>query len=212
MLRQRLKILVACVLTVLSAAGAIRAVKASSVSYLYRKTRYGLFEYSVWEKRQVTNPDKVIRLARVAEDHYPEHYHFFAHAASISWDGACEARDKLNFTDFDRHLKQALHFSQKAVALNPYGEQTRRVYADVLVEAGRTTEAIDYWREYVLGREYWKGINHDKMAYLLMRSDDPEHLREAVTQMTPPPNQNIWLVQDPAIRAKLRALQKIILK
>jgi len=212
MLRQRLKILIACVLTVLCAAGAVRAVKAASVSSLQRQATNGFFHDSIWEKRQVTDPDKVIQYARIAEKRYPEGYHMFAHAASISWDTARAARDNYQYAEFDKYIGQALHFSQKALALNPYGEQTRRVYVDVLIELGRTTEAIDYWRG-IMDMEFWYNGNHDKMAYLLMCSDNPEHLREAVTMMTPPPGQNhLWIVNDPVIRKKLRAYQSVILR
>jgi len=213
MLRQRLKIFVACVLVVICAASVVRAVKASVVSYHYRKVRYGIFDHSaIGEKKQITDQKKIADLARAAEKNYPEHYLFFAHAASVSWDGARTARDRLEFEKFNYYIGEALHFAKTALSLNPYGEQTRRVYADVLVETGNLDEAIDYWRAQVLEREYWKGINHDKMAQLLMLSDDPEHLREAVTVLTPPPNQNIWLVQDRALRERLRKLQKIVLK
>ena len=212
MLHQKLKLLFACVLVVVCAAGINRAVKTASVSYTYRKVRYGQFNDSLREGIRIDDPAQVIRFARHAENYFPEYHNLFAHTASIALDEVRWARDDEDYEAFKRHLGQAYYFSRLSLACNPYSEQARRIYADTLAEDGRIAEAIEYWRSQVLEVEFWRAINHDKMADLLLRSNDPEHLREAA-RMAPPPGPaygQFWLVRDHQIRRKLVALQKIM--
>ncbi|MCL1909695.1 MAG: hypothetical protein FWG05_02030 [Kiritimatiellaeota bacterium] len=208
MIRQRLKLFFACVLTVVCAASAIRAVKVATVAYSLNKTRYGLFQSSRWEQTRIDDPEEIIHRARIAEKLFPENYYFFEHTALMSLEAARVTHGNGDYENYRRFLDIALHFAQTALALNPYGEMTRTVYADVLVENGNIAEAVDFWRDKVIEREFWVGISHDKMASLLLKSNDPEHIREAVKMV--PPNNGLWLVRDPDLRRKLTALKNLM--
>ena len=197
MIRRKLKLLFACILTVVCASYAVRAVKASIASSLYLKTRYGFFAETERAGEPMTDPVKVAYNAERAKSLFPENYHFFSYAAGLS---LAAARDAETEDDYLKYIKKALYYSKYALDLNPYDETSRRHYTETLAEEGRIAEAIEYWRANVIEREFWVTINQETFARLLLRSGDPAHKREAA-QMLP-------LVRDPNLRSRITALQR----
>lgn len=195
--RRRFRMVVACLLLVAGFFGVIHSVRAAVAQCLYLKTKYGFFRGL---KREVRNLDGGLEVgvrAYRAYDLYPANYYFPSYAAKCAMSDASRAASSV---EFKTHLDRSLYFAKLAVALNPYDAEARSVYAFALAEKGRLSEAIQYWRDDVVEREFWNSGNHDVLARLYLRSPHPSDMKLAVME--------IPFVDDRNLRAQLWKLEK----
>ncbi len=195
--RRRVRLVVSCLLIVTGGAGAVHAVRASVAQRLYLETKYGFFRSLTWEKPPVTRSVEVGVRAYRADALYSKNYYFPTYAAKCA---LVDAMASTNSTDFSFHLTRAIYFSRLAVAMNPYEAEGRMIYALTLAESGRVDEAIAYWRDDVLEREFWNPENHNFMARLYLRSLKTADMMAAVAELP--------FVSDGDMRKKLQLLKK----
>lgn len=172
--------LVSCLLIVVGAFGAVYAVKASIAQRLYLKTKYGLFRGLEREEPRTTDGLEVGARAYQAYALYPKNYYFPTYAAKCALDDSAAAE---NSADFRSHLTRAIYFSKLAVAINPYEAEGRMLYALIMAEDGKPDEAIAYWRDHVLNREFWNSENHNFMVRLYLRSSKIDDMKAAVAEL-----------------------------
>ena len=196
-IKQKIKLLIACALTVFCGANVVRSVRASAASHDYLAVKFGRFQGTANQIPPIKNLSEASSLARRANELYPANYYFYTHVSGLA---LMEAKVAEDHASYESNLRQALYFSKYALELNPYNEEVRRIYVEALAEDGRVGEAISYWRENVVDREFWVGINQDMFASLLLRSSNPADLKEAV-QMEP-------LVGNQDLLKKIAALKK----
>ncbi len=195
--RRRFRIVLSCLLIVAGAFGTVYAVKASVAQRLYLKTKYGFFLNLKCEEPSTTESLEVGARAIRAYSLYPKNYYFPTYAAKCALSDASAAQ---NSTDFRSHLTRAIYFSKLSVAINPYDEEGRMLYALIMAEDGRPSEAIAYWRDEVLDREFWNSENHNFMARLYLRSSKIDDLKAAVAELP--------FVSDADMRKTLQQLKK----
>lgn len=188
---------VSCLIIVLGAFGTVYAVKAALAQRLYLKTKYGLFLTLKYEEPRTEEGLEVAARAYRAYALYPKNYYFPAYAAKCALADAYAAE---NSADFRSHLARALYFSKLAVAINPYEAEGRMLYALIMSEDGRPEEAIAYWRDAVLEREFWNADNHNFMARLYLRSSTTDDMKAAVAELP--------FVSDAEMKKTLQQLQK----
>lgn len=196
---RRFRMVTACLLLVGGGFGVIHSVRAAVAQRLYLKTKYGFFRGLKCEVPNITGGMEVGVRAYRAYDLYPANYYFASYAAKCALSDAQQAKDS---GAFKTHRDRALYFSKLAIALNPYDAEGRTVYAFTLAECGRLPEAIQYWRDEVVEREFWNPANHDILARLYLRSPRPSDMRLAV--------QEIPFVGDNDVRTKLRMREKLL--
>ena len=196
-IKQKIKLLIACVLIVFCGANVVRSIRASAASHDYLAVKFGRFQGTAMQVPPIRNFSEASSLARRANERYPANYYFYAYVAGLALAEATAAEDHASY---ESNLRQALYFSKYALEMNPYNEEIRHIYVEALAEDGRVGEAISYWRENVVDREFWVGINQDMFASLLLRSRNPADLTEAA-QMEP-------LVRDADLRKRIAALKK----
>jgi hypothetical protein len=194
---QKAKLAISCALIVLCGAYALHSIRAAAAARTYLAVKFGLCGGTASATPPVADVAEAARRARRAGELYPANYLFYSHVALLALDAAQAAEDS---ESHGKYLSQALYFSTYGINLNPYNEETRRAYIETLVEDDRCGEAIEYWREKVMPREFWVGINHNTYASLLLRSSRPEDLRE-VASMEP-------MIREPELRKKIQALKK----
>lgn len=195
--RKRMRMIVSCLLIVAGAFGAVYAVKASLAQRLYLKTKYGLFRGLERETPSTAEGREVGARAYQAYALYPKNYYFPTYAAKCALDEALAAE---NSADFRSHLTGALYFSKLAMAINPYEAEGRMLYALIMAEDGRPTEAIAYWRDTVLEHEFWNSDNHNFMARLYLRSSKVDDMKAAVAELP--------FVSDAEMKKTLQQLKK----
>ena len=88
------------------------------------------------------------------------------------------------------------------MGINPYEAEGRMVYALTLAEDGKIAEAIAYWRNQVVDREFWNTDNHNFLANLYLRSFSVEDMELAVAELP--------FVGDNDLRKKLQKLKKTL--
>lgn len=196
--RRSFLIVVSCLLVVMGATATIHAVRAAFAQRFYLEAKYGLFRGLKREKLPIEISDDVAAQAYRAYKLYPENYYFPTYAANRALvDAMQEATDSVAFNEC---LSRADYFVRLALVINPYETECRMLYATVLAEDGRVQEAIAYWRDEVLEREYWNPDNHNFMAQLYLRSSRIEDMKAAVDELA--------FVNDKEIRNALRQLKK----
>ena len=196
--RNRARVVVASILVVAGLFGAIHAVRATIAQRLYKKTKYGFVGAPFVPPVAATaDAAEVARRAHFADRLDSRNYYFPSYAARCALEEAGRATSSEAFRDA---LAGALYFAKRAIALNPYDGESRMLHALALVEDGRVREAIDYWREAVIAREYWSDANHEFLARLLLRSGDPADLAAAADELP--------FARDPELRKKLLRLRK----
>lgn len=188
---------VSCLLVVFGAAGAVHAVRAAFAQRIYLKTKYGMFRGLQKEKRPIEASDAVAAQAYRAYKFYPENYYFPTYAANRALVDAMQATDSAMFNE---HLSRADYWVRLALAINPYEAESRMLHATILAEGGRLQEAIAYWRDDVLDREFWNPGNHNFMARLYLRSSRIQDMKAAIAELS--------LVNDNETRKELRQLKK----
>lgn len=188
---------ISCLLIVAGAFGTLYGVKASVAQRLYLKTKYGLFLNLECEEPSTTEGLEVGARAYRAYSLYPKNYYFPTYAAKCALSDANAAQ---NSADFRFHLTRAIYFSKLSVAINPYEAEGRMLYALIMAEDGRPSEAITYWRDEVLNREFWNSANHNFMARLYLRSSKIDDMKAAVAELP--------FVSDAEIRTTLQQLKK----
>lgn len=188
---------VACLLVVLGATACVHAVRAAFAQRLYLETKYGMFRHLKWETLPVLASEDVAARAFRGHKLYPENYYFPTYAAKQALVDAMQAKDSAAFTE---HLSRADYLIRLAVAINPYEAESRMLNAVIMAEDGRLQEAIAYWRDEVLDREYWNPDNHNFMARLYLRSSRTEDMKAAIGELP--------LVNDREMREQLRELKK----
>ena len=195
--RRPCRMVVGCLLVVAGLFGTAHAVRAAIAQRLYLKTKYGFAGGPVAPVAKTEAAVEVARRAHAADRLYPHNYYFPSYAARRALTEATEARSSAEFRDA---LAGAQYFAKRAVALNPYDGESRMLHALAMAEDGRVREAIDYWREAVIAREYWSEANHEFLARLCLRSRDPEDLEAAADELP--------FARDPELRTKLLRLRK----
>ena len=195
--RRPCRMVVGCLLVVAGLFGTAHAVRAAIAQRLYLKTKYGFAGGPVAPVAKTEAAVEVARRAHAADRLYPHNYYFPSYAARRALSEATEARSSAEFRDA---LAGAQYFARRAVALNPYDGESRMLHALAMAEDGRVREAIDYWREAVIAREYWSEANHEFLARLCLRSRDPEDLEAAADELP--------FARDPELRTKLLRLRK----
>ena len=195
--RRRCRMVVGCVLVVAGLFGTAHAVRAAIAQRLYLKTKYGFSGGLIAPVAKTESAVEVARRAHAADRLYPHNYYFPSYAARRALTEAAEAKSSAEFRDA---LAAAQFFARRAVALNPYDGESRMLHALAMAEDGRVREAIDYWREAVIAREYWSEANHEFLARLCLRSRDPEDLAAAADELP--------FARDPELRTKLLRLRK----
>lgn len=195
--RRRCRMVVACFLLVAGLFGVVHSVRATVAQRLYLKTKYGFFRGLACEVPKLEGGMEVGVRAYRAYDLYPANYYFISFAAKCALSDAGRATSS---EEHKTHLDRSLYFSRLAVALNPYDAEARGVYAFALAEGGRLSEAIRYWRDDVLAREFWNSANHDVLAWLYLRSPSPADMRLAVKELP--------FVGDKELRTRLRKLER----
>lgn len=194
---QKAKLVISCALIVFCGAYALHSIRAAAASRSYLAVKFGLCGGTASATPPVYDVAEAARRAHRAGELYPANYLFFSHIASLALAAAQAAED---YESHKKYLSQALYFSTYGLNLNPYNEESRRVYVETLVEDGRCGEAIEFWRGKVMSREFWVGINQETFASLLLRSSRPEDLREVAT-MEP-------MVRDQELRNKIQSLKR----
>ena len=195
--RRPCRMVVGCLLVVAGLFGTAHAVRAAIAQRLYLKTKYGFAGGPVAPVAKTEAAVEVARRAHAADRLYPHNYYFPSYAARRALTEAAEAKSSAEFRDA---LAAAQFFARRAVALNPYDGESRMLHALAMAEDGRVREAIDYWREAVIAREYWSEANHEFLARLCLRSRDPEDLAAAADELP--------FARDPELRTKLLRLRK----
>ena len=195
--RRRCRLVVGCLLVVAGLFGTVHAVRAAIAQRLYLKTKYGFAGGVIDPVEKTESAVEVARRAHAADRLYPHNYYFPSYAARRALTEASAARSSEDFRDA---LAGAQFFAKRAVALNPYDGESRMLHALATAEAGRVREAIDYWREHVLAREYWSEANHEFFVRLCLRSRDPADLAAAADELP--------FARDPELRTKLLRLRK----
>lgn len=195
--RRRFRMVVACVLVIVGLFGVAHAVRAAIAQRLYLETKYGFAGGPIAPVEKTTDAAEVARRAHAADRLYPHNYYFPSYAARCALAEAVVAHTSEQFRDA---LAGALYFARRAVAINPYDGESRMLFALATAEDGRVREAIDYWREAVLAREYWSEANHEFFAKLCLRSRDPADLAAAADELP--------FARDPELRTKLLRLRK----
>ena len=171
---------VSCLLIVVGAFGTVYATKASLAQRLYLKTKYGLFRGLEREIPSTAEGLEVAARAYRAYALYPKNYYFPTYAAKCALEDATAAG---NSADFRSHLTRAIYFSKLALA-----------------EDGKPDEAIAYWRDEVLEREFWNSGNHNFMARLYLRSSKIDDMKAAVAELP--------FVSDADMKKTLQQLKK----
>ena len=201
--RKKLDMVVASLLIVAGAFGAVHACKASVAQRMYRKAKFGFFLGHkgpvLKETPGVKGSQEAAAMAYHAAQLYPENYYFPSYVASRALADAAVASSSTGYSD---SLKRAMHFSHLAVSLNPTGEEARMLYVHSLAESGRVDEAIEYWETQVVEREFWNESNHEMLARLYLRSSSPEHLKKAVGEMP--------FIRDAGLRKELAGIRTIL--
>jgi len=195
--RRRFRMVAACLLVVLGAAAAVHSIRAAFAQRLYLETKYGMFRGLKNEKRPIEASDAVAATVFRAYKVYPENYYFPTYAANRALVDAMQATDSEAFNEY---LTRADYFVRLALAINPYEAESRMLHATILAEGGRLQEAIAYWRDEVLEREYWNPDNHNFMARLYLRSSLIEDMKAAIGELS--------FVNDQETRKELRQLKK----
>ena len=195
--RRRFRMVVSCLLIVAGAFGTVYATKASLAQRLYLKTKYGLFRGLEREIPSTAEGLEVAARAYRAYALYPKNYYFPTYAAKCALEDATAAG---NSADFRSHLTRAIYFSKLALALNPYEAEVRMLYTLILAEDGKPDEAIAYWRDEVLEREFWNSGNHNFMARLYLRSSKIDDMKAAVAELP--------FVSDADMKKTLQQLKK----
>jgi len=195
--RKRFRLVLACVLIVLGAAACVHAVRATRAQRLYLETKFGLFRDWPSGSRPITDSEAVAIRAHRAYSLYPENYYFPIYAAQHALQDALQATHS---GDFDAHVSRAAFFSRQAMAINPYAPEARMIHAAILAEDNRLPEAIAYWRDQVVDREFWDRGNHDFMVRLYLRSSRPEDLQAAIDSLP--------FVGDRGLREELRQFKR----
>ena len=197
--RNRFRMFVACLLIVLGVSGMVHAVRASIAEHLYLKTKYGLFTGYAFGVPKLERGPEVFSRAYRASELYAANYYFPAYAAKCALYDALSAQHS---EDFRSNLARAHYFARQAVGINPYEAEGRMVYALTLAEDGKIAEAIAYWRDQIVEREFWNTDNHNFLARLYLRSSSVDDMELAVAE--------IPFIGDNDLRIKLQKLKKTL--
>ena len=82
---------------------------------------------------------------------------------------------------FRRHFGAAEHWSNIALSLNPYDFENYHLHFRILWEKGERDEAIAWWRDTVLAREFWNpDLRNHLVDYCMANGDYSIARREAV--------------------------------
>lgn len=187
------RLLCACLLAVFGAAGIFRAVRSGLAQERYLRYKYGHMVGTRWEvppaastnlvEMYMTLPGKLPEILDACEKAHrlcPENYYFAAFAARQAlWVALVVDRD--DPVAFRRHFGAAEHWSNVALSLNPYDFENYHLHFRILWEKGDRDEAIAWWRDTVLAREFWNpDLRNHLIDYCMANGDYSIARREAV--------------------------------
>lgn len=214
---KKMRLILACLLVFTGSWGLYYGIRAAIAQTIYYNWRYERVPETIVEHdADEENVQKTVILkeryydidaenalhqkVEFARRLYPHNYYFpmfVAHNALKNLQVA-ETREA-----YQKELARARYFCETAMAINPYQEQVRKLYAVMLAESDQLDAAIAYW-ETVVDREFWFRSNHDFLAFLYLKSSDPAILQKAV--------QELPHVSDPDTRQRLRRIERMMKK
>lgn len=168
----------ACVLTVTGAWGCIHGIRAAWAQKLYKQSKYGHFLETRFEVPPVEDAAQVLRDCEFAQRLYPRNYYFPVLASIRSLEVALEAD---NLDDFERDIRNSTHWNRIALSLHPNQIEALEAKCRLLQEQGKHKEAIEFWREKVLEREYWNPDRWNIYAELCLKAGEETRAIEAVS-------------------------------
>ena len=184
----------ACFLIVLGGWGAARSYKTAKAQKIYYTTRFhnGEEKDSIPLMSMGGAVDAAMKL-------YPYNYYFLMYACRNALNDAQNASTK---EEYDFYINWARQYVRRAMALNPYQAQIRWLHAEILAESGKVDEAIDYWVNDVVDREFWNSSHHEFLVRLYLRSTKSGSLKKAVDELP--------FIKDAELRKRLTKLQKLL--
>ncbi len=169
-----IRIVFASLLAVTGMAGVVLSVRSGMGQEIYFRYKYGHMLGTRWEvppavstnilERYETLPERLPDILAACEKAHrlcPENYYLPAYAAHQALWVALVDTDPVAFR---RHFGSAEHWSRIALSLNPYDIESCYIYCRILWEKGERDEAIAFWRNKVVARQFW---NPDSRAFLV---------------------------------------------
>ena len=177
-----IRILVGSALAVFGATGLVVSIRSGLAQELYFRYKYGHLVGTRWEvppfvptnlveKAEVV-PERLPELLQACERANrlcPENWYFPSFTAHQALWVALTDDDPV---EFRRHFGQAEHWCRIGRGINPYDIELAYIWCRILWEKGERDEAIRFWRDDVLARQFWNPVIRQELIRLCRMSGD----------------------------------------
>jgi len=165
--RQRIRLASGILLLLIAGYGIVYAARVATAQWEYKRLKYG---YYTDTRSEIPPPKDIRQFLSTCEriyNLYPHNYYCFVLVADKAFTAAYDAKE---FKEYQRYMRSAEYWDDIALRTNPYNSEVCYTHVRILQENGGMYDAIDFWRDVVLEREFWNPDRHEVMAQLYLRA------------------------------------------
>ena len=166
-IRQWINVGCSLLLAIAAGYGIVRSTRTATAQWVYKRIKYGTYTNTRFEIPPSKDTRRVLASCERFYRWYPHNYYFFVLTADRAFSESFEAKTQ---EEFKKLMSSAGYWDRIAFQTNPYNSEVCYTHVRILQETGRIYDAISFWRDVVLEREFWNPDRHEVMIRLYLRA------------------------------------------